>query len=276
MALTRFRSDSGNIPKVLRVDGVHLVRSKEGLWRNKIVSESLKMADVVVWQSEFCKRVAGGVLKYRPERQYVIHNAAPVVPSDEQYEAYTSLHGPADKIVALCAKWDYADGRARTHKRLYAQAELAAWYAGFNPTVEFRVYGKTYQRPYECDRVRYYGHLPEAELKRHLCAADVLLYLPYYDWMPNSVVEAIACGLPVIASNNGGQAEVADVVVQTDTELPAEMMAKERVPGLVFPDIGKALDGVHRSTASGRQTETIQDVARKYKLALEAAIDARS
>lgn len=274
LSLTRFRKDSGDMPKVLRVDGIHLVRSKEALWRNKLVGESLKMADVVIWQSEFCRHVGGDVLKRSGRREYVIHNAAPVPPCDFQLEWYTRLHGPAQKVVALSAKWDYADGKARAHKRLHAQAEFVEWYAGFNPGVEFRIYGKTRDRPFEGPRIRYYGHLADEELQKHLCAADVFLYLPYYDWMPNSVVEAMACGLPVIASNNGGHAEVADVVVRTDVELPAEMMAKDRVPGFAFPEVGKALDGVHRSTAAGRRMETIQDVARKYKTALEVAANA--
>lgn len=274
LSLTRFRKDSGDMPKVLRVDGIHLVRSKEALWRNKLVSESVKMADVVIWQSEFCRRVGGGILKQHPRRNYVIHNAAPQPDVYFQLEGYTCLHGSAQKVVALAAKWDYADGKPRAHKRLHAQAEFADWYAKFNPGVEFRIYGKTRDRPCEGPQVRYLGHLADEELQKHLCAADMFLYLPYYDWMPNSVVEAMACGLPVIASNNGGHAEVADVVVRTDVELPAEMMAKDRVPGFAFPEVGKVLDGVHRSTAAGRQLETIQDVARKYKKALEAAANA--
>lgn len=276
MSLTRYRLDSGKLPRVLRVDGIHLVDSREARWRNRVVKESVERSDVVVWQSDFCKRIGIGVLGRQPRRDYVIRNAAPAVLSEYQAQCYALYHGPAQKVVALCAKWDYADRKPRRQKRLHAQAEFAAWYAGFNPGVEFRIYGKTRERPFESDRVRYYGHLPEEKLKDHLCAADVFLYLPYYDWMPNSVVEAIAAGLPVIASNNGGQAEVADHVVQTDVELPAEMMAKDRVPGFAFPDVGKVLDGVHRSTAAGRECETIQDIARRYKIALEAAIDAHS
>jgi glycosyltransferase involved in cell wall biosynthesis len=276
LSLTRFRDETKGMPKVLRVDGIHLVKSKKTLWRNKIISDSIKKADVVIWQSKFCQRIGTEVLQITPRKDVIIHNAAPRIPCDEQYEAYTRFHGRADKVIALCAKWDYADGKPRLHKRLNSQAELAAWYTAFNPGVEFRIFGRTRDRPFERSGIRYYGHLTEDDLKKQLCACDVLLYLPYYDWMPNSVVESIAAGLPVVASNNGGHAEVADVVIKTDVELPAEMMAREKVPGLAFPEIGKVLDTINRSFVKMTTIKIMQDIALKYKAALEAAIHAHS
>lgn len=274
LALTKFgKKTDKHMPKVLRVDGVHLVDSPEARWRNEQVVKSIKQADIVVWQSQFCREIAGGALHVHPNHEVVIYNAAPEIPEKLQSECYERLHGPVEKVVALCAKWDYADGKPRRHKRLAEHAEFCNWYAGFNPNVEFRIFGRCSHRPFESERIRYYGHLPDTELQQHLCAADVMLYLPYYDWMPNSVVEAIACGLPVIASNNGGHAEIAHLVLATDEPLRPRML-DERVPSFEFPLVGKALDCATRRMQNPEYIHppTMRGAAHCYDLAFQEAI----
>lgn len=275
LSLTKFQEHTPKtMPKILRVDGVHLVDSPQARLRNEQVAKSIRKADMVIWQSVFCKEIAGGVLKANPKHEAVIYNAAPTVPPKIQAECYARLHGPMQKVVALSAKWDYADGKPRRQKRLAEQAEFCNWYAGFNPGVEFRIFGKCRERPFEGPQVRYFGHLPDSDLQQHLCAADVMLCMPYYDWMPNSVVEAIACGLPVIASNNGGQAEVADMVLATDSPIHPHMMREDKVPIFEFPLVGKALDCVTRW--NGRKTTlTMESVAKAYKQVLEGVARGR-
>jgi glycosyltransferase involved in cell wall biosynthesis len=53
------------------------------------------------------------------------------------------------------------------------------------------------------------GHLAEpAEVARHLRLCDLFLLPSLWDGMPNSLLEAMACGVPVIASDAGGIPEV--------------------------------------------------------------------
>lgn len=58
------------------------------------------------------------------------------------------------------------------------------------------------------DRVRFLDNLPQAELVRYYNAADVLVLASVSEGMPNVVLEAIACGTPVVATAAGGTAEV--------------------------------------------------------------------
>jgi glycosyltransferase involved in cell wall biosynthesis len=53
------------------------------------------------------------------------------------------------------------------------------------------------------------GHLPDpAEVARHLRLCDLFLLPALWEGMPNSLLEAMACGVPVIASDAGGIPEV--------------------------------------------------------------------
>ena len=45
------------------------------------------------------------------------------------------------------------------------------------------------------------GKIDSDKLAYWYRTGDVLLHFTYIDWCPNSVIEAIACGLPVLTTN---------------------------------------------------------------------------
>ncbi len=58
------------------------------------------------------------------------------------------------------------------------------------------------------DRVRFAGRIPQAELKYWFSAAEFSVLASVREGWPNVLLESMACGTPVIASNVGGVPEI--------------------------------------------------------------------
>jgi glycosyltransferase involved in cell wall biosynthesis len=73
------------------------------------------------------------------------------------------------------------------------------------------------------ERVRFLGSMPQEQLARVYSAADVLLLASSREGLPNVVLEALACGTPVVASAVWGTPEI--VAAQA-----AGRLVQERTP----------------------------------------------
>jgi glycosyltransferase involved in cell wall biosynthesis len=57
-------------------------------------------------------------------------------------------------------------------------------------------------------RVHFLGELIPSQLRRYMCAADVLVQMSSREGIPNVIMESLACGTPVVATAVGGIPEV--------------------------------------------------------------------
>ena len=73
------------------------------------------------------------------------------------------------------------------------------------------------------DRVRFVGAVPQEELVTYYSAADALVLASTREGWANVLLEAMACGTPVIASNVGGASELV-------TSAEAGLLLPERTP----------------------------------------------
>lgn len=115
------------------------------------------------------------------------------------------------------------------------------------------------------DRARMLGSQPPSEIARWMHAADVFCLPSYSEGCPNVVIEALACGCPVVATDVGGIPDL----VNTSSSL------------LVAPGDGAALAAAlraglsrnwDRAAVSAACTRTWDDVAKETVAACEAAV----
>jgi teichuronic acid biosynthesis glycosyltransferase TuaC len=85
------------------------------------------------------------------------------------------------------------------------------------------------------DRVRLMGRAPHAELARWYAASDVVALASENEGCPNAVLEGLACGTPVVASEVGGIPELI-----TD-EVAGELVAERTGPGFAAA-LGRVLE----------------------------------
>ena len=99
-------------------------------------------------------------------------------------------------------------------------------------------------------RLEVTGWLPHNEALRRLAEADVFVHYSRWDAMPNAVLEAMACGLPVVASNIPGNQEL---IRQDNGFLAAsEVELLERTLQLIDdPALGAKLGTVGRVMVRG-------------------------
>lgn len=87
------------------------------------------------------------------------------------------------------------------------------------------------------ERVRFAGLLSQEQLVDYYSAADMLVLATLREGMPNVVLEAVSCGLPIVATDCGGIAEVVD-----------------------RPEMGILM----RDRSAGAVADAVEDLSRRY------------
>jgi glycosyltransferase involved in cell wall biosynthesis len=133
-------------------------------------------------------------------------------------------------------------GRFQAQKNLpWLLEQLAAVRRAGSPSFTLDLVGDGPQRAVMEDRVKalqindivhFHGWLDRGELRAHYQAADIVINPSTYEGMPNVVLEAMACGRPVLASNVPGNATA----------------VADRVTGWLFPpdDAAAFADGLRK------------------------------
>jgi glycosyltransferase involved in cell wall biosynthesis len=160
---------------------------------------ALLAADHVLYQSEFCKRCADEWLGEPRGSWEVLYNAVDVehfVPADET---------PPDGPVLLL-------GGDQTQKY---RLELALRTLAQLPDARLIVTGRLVSDPAPLldeldlrDRVEFRGRYSQGEAPALFRRAQLLLHTKVLDPCPSLVVEAMACGLPVVYAKSGGTVEL--------------------------------------------------------------------
>ena len=175
----------------------------------RVVPRVLAGARRIISVSEFTKRELVEVLSLPPEKVRVVPNAVD--------DAFTN-EGPA-------AEGDYvlAVGTLEPRKNLPRLVEAAR-----RKDVELRIVGASGWGDVSVggNGVRWLGEVSDAELARLYRGARCVAYPSLYEGFGIPVLEAMACGVPVVTSRGTAMEEVADgAAVLVDTSDAEELAA---------------------------------------------------
>jgi glycosyltransferase involved in cell wall biosynthesis len=222
-------ADSGELIRLAQARGAAVVWNQDGVayrgWHgpgwsrtNEPLAEGLHAADYVFFQSEFCRVSSDLWLEARSGPAEVLAN-----PVDT--ELFTPQERPDRPLTLLLGGNQYQRYRleaALETLRLLPDARLlVAGELSWNPDP------RTVQRELRellggvADRVARLGTYSQAAAPALYRRADVLLHTKYNDPCPTVVLEAMACGMPVVYSRSGGTPEL--VGEQAGVGVPAPL-----------------------------------------------------
>jgi glycosyltransferase involved in cell wall biosynthesis len=119
------------------------------------------------------------------------------------------------------------------------------------------------------DRVHFAGWVDRSALLDHYHRADVFVLPSRYEGMPNVILEAMACGLPILATRTAGNEEL------VEPGRNGRLFAIGDADGLAAA-LEEALDPNGPGTAWGRASRELalgrswEAVARQYLVLIEA------
>jgi glycosyltransferase involved in cell wall biosynthesis len=194
-----------SIPVVVNQDGVAYPgwagdRTAE---LNDQYRRALAAAEHVLYQSEFSKRSADEFLGEPPAGWEILPNAVDV-------NHFTpAAHVPADGPVLLLGGDQTQEYRLALGLRTFAQV-LAS-----EPSARLLVTGRLVSSAEPLveelglgDRVEFLGRYSQREAPAIMRRAHLLLHTKVQDPCPSVVIEAMACGLPVVYPASGGTVEL--------------------------------------------------------------------
>lgn len=188
-----------DVPRVLRMDGAED-------YNYKLMKGSAETADAMIWQNQFCADYLKNKYGIKAKKEFVINNGA----DPETYKNPIKLFDGYNVIVS--GNWRKITGdkggkkvySERTNKRLSLMMYLAEGLVDKFPDFCFWIAGETTLKMPKRDRIKALGGLNDVDLSRYIAGNDAMLNLGLNDWCPNSVVECLVAGKPVIFSRNGG------------------------------------------------------------------------
>ena len=189
---------------------------------NEPLAHALRLADHVFYQSAFCK--VGGDRFLGPPRAgwEILHNAV---------DTHSFVPGPPERrpLTLLLGGNQYQRYRLESALRAHALVVCERPDARLIVTGRLSWAGDGSERDDTTrllaelglgDRVELAGTYTQEEAPALLRRADILLHTKYNDPCPGIVLEAMACGLPIVYSSSGG---VPELVGEAGRGVPAPL-----------------------------------------------------
>lgn len=180
-------------PAVVRLDGIYYDREREGM--NKPIVAALAKAHGVIYQSQFSKKMIKHMLRLPKVHNAVIHNGV-------DRSAYSKLtkERKSDHTFVSCAHW-----RINKRPKEIAQAFLDA---NIPDSLLYMIGEMPKEFIVKDPKIIYLGSQDRKEVLQTYKNSDYMIHICHIDSCPNSVVEGLGAGLPVVCNNVSGTPEI--------------------------------------------------------------------
>ena len=215
---------SGWIAKASRLKGAKIVWNQNGVaypgaypdgtWqvRNRRMSRVLNMADHIFYQSEFCKFSADRYLGPPRGTWDVLYNAV-----DTDFFCPGAVTDSGDRLNIMLGGTQYQyyrfEAAIQTLREIRKQRPEARLLVTGNLiwTDELSAHRQArtlLEQEGQTGSVDFLGPYLQQDAPSVFSKADILLHTKYNDPSPGLIIEAMACGIPVVYSKSGGVPEM--------------------------------------------------------------------
>lgn len=250
----------------IRLDGAYFNSAWNYRKINQPYIESIKKADGVIYQSIFSKEICDRFLRKCECNNAIIYNGA----SSDFFNKLEIAKSNFKYNFITCASW-------RPHKRLRDAIE-SFLLAGINNSCLF-VAGEfdnsclskeEVEKYKKIGNINFLGNLDQIRLGSYFKLCNASIHLCWLDYCPNSVIEAICAGCPVITNNIGGTRELLEngsgIICEIDDEFCNEPVALYNPPGIEREKVAEAMVHLTKEKIDvDRSFFDISKTAEKYK-----------
>jgi glycosyltransferase involved in cell wall biosynthesis len=193
-------------PYVLRADGIYFDVSETLGSNNKLnepIFRSIENATGIVFVSAFSRTLIETFFKPVDKPNVIIHNAVDTnifKPGDENMRDRIGI-SRNDKVIITSAHW-------RKWKRLEDLVNIFLEFTRNEKQIyHLLILGGNPDFVIDHEKIHYIGEVNAQELPRWYRTGDVYLHMAWLENCGNTQIEAMACGLPVLCTNQGGIGE---------------------------------------------------------------------
>lgn len=187
--------------KVLRIDGIWHPKDIIETLRNQFIKFYLIYSNAIIFQSKFSKNLITNFLNYEPNKPFeIIPNGVPEI----YFKTDLSIVRNKKKINLIT----YAHWRPKKRLKNIIDCFINMNDSSFLLYVGGSVSDELKKLYLNYKNIIFLGNLDQNQKIYFLNSSDIFLFPSYLDNCPNSVVEALAVGLPVVCSSASGVPEL--------------------------------------------------------------------
>ncbi|MCF6240442.1 MAG: glycosyltransferase [Bacteroidales bacterium] len=178
-----------------RIDGpVGLIRKNDNYTDKLIYKINDYIADASIFQSKWSQNKNYELGIKNKKYETVIINA----PNPEIFNKPDKKHLTSKKIKLIATSWSH---------NMIKGFKIYKW---LDENLDFSKYEMTFcgNSPFQFKKIKHIKPLPSKELAKQLKMHDIFITASKNDPCSNSLIEAMHCGLPAIALNDGGHPEI--------------------------------------------------------------------